>query len=179
MPENAGQHDLTWLMFCAITVCGFGMYGVLLHTGQSNMGDPVNGRYKAFLWVGVAYFLVAIVAPSLILISKGASFSVPVKGALWSLAAGAAGAVGAFGILLAFGAGGLPSVVMSIVFAGAPIVNACIALSVHPPAHRPDWRFFIGIALAAIGGCLVTLYKPPPAKHAPPSPPLVSEELPS
>jgi hypothetical protein len=30
------------------------------------------------------------------------------------------------------------------------------------------WPFFLGIVLAAAGGCLVTLYKPPPAKpHAP------------
>ena len=26
------------------------------------------------------------------------------------------------------------------------------------------WQFYLGIALAAIGGCLVTLYKPPPSK---------------
>jgi hypothetical protein len=70
--------------------------------------------------------------------------------------------------LLAFGAKGTPAVVMSIVFAGAPIVNAIYSLSLHPPAG--GWgtikpQFFLGIVLAAVGGCLVTLYKPnPPAK---------------
>ena len=80
------------------------------------------------------------------------------------------GAVGAFCVLLAFGARGSPPAVMSIVFGGAPIVNAVVALLMHPPAGGWSglrWQFFLGIALAAIGGCLVTLYKPPVAKTPP------------
>ena len=50
-----------------------------------------------------------------------------------SLIAGVVGAIGAFGVLLAFGAGGKPYVVMSIVFAGAPIVNVLYSLYNHPP----------------------------------------------
>ena len=76
------------------------------------------------------------------------------------------GAIGAFGVLLAFGAKGSPAVVMSIIFAGAPVVNAVVALSLHPPAggwSSLRWQFVAGIALAAIGGCMVTLYKPGPA----------------
>jgi drug/metabolite transporter (DMT)-like permease len=85
---------------------------------------------------------------------------------VWSLLAGIVGAAGAFGVLLAFGSRGTPSVVMSIVFAGAPLVNAVVALSVHPPAGGLGsirWPFFAGILLAALGGCLITLYKPNPA----------------
>jgi drug/metabolite transporter (DMT)-like permease len=116
------------------------------------------------------------------LLSKGASFSAPPKGAMWSLLAGTAGAVGAFGILLAFGAKGTPAVVMSIVFAGAPIVNAIVSMIVHPPAGgfgAIRWQFFLGILLAAAGGALVTLYKPPPAKkHTAAPPPIVAEAEP-
>jgi hypothetical protein len=66
-------------------------------------------------------------------------------------------------VLLAFGAKGTPAVVMSIVFAGAPVVNALVAILQHPPSGgfgsiKP--QFFLGIILAALGGCLVTLYKP-------------------
>jgi hypothetical protein len=51
--------------------------------------------------------------------------------------------------------------VMSIVFAGAPVVNAIIAMALHPPtAGQIRWQFFAGIILAAAGGFLVTLYKP-------------------
>jgi hypothetical protein len=83
----------------------------------------------------------------------------------WSLVAGIVGAIGAFGVLLAFGAKGTPAVVMSIVFAGAPVVNALYSLMLHPPAG--GWssikpQFYLGILLAALGGCLVTFYKPNP-----------------
>lgn len=152
-------------MFALMTVFFWGTYGVLLHTGQVAMGDPVNGRYKAFLFVGIAYFITAVLAPLAILIMNGASFSYPVSGMFWSLIAGIAGAAGAFCVLLAFGAKGSPSVVMSIIFAGAPIVNAIIALSIHPPAGgwvSLRWQFVAGILLAALGGYLVTMYKPAP-----------------
>jgi hypothetical protein len=161
---------MTWLMFSLLTVVTWGVYGVFLHTGQTAMGDPVNGRYKAFLFVGLAYFLTAVLAPLAVLLAKGASWTYPAKGMAWSLIAGIVGAIGAFGVLLAFGAKGTPAVVMSIVFAGAPVVNAVYSLWLHPPAGglgaiKP--QFFLGILLAALGGCLVTFYKPnPPAKPA-------------
>ena len=86
-----------------------------------------------------------------------------------SLFAGTLGAIGAFGILLAFGAKGTPTVVMAIVFAAAPIVNAIAATLMHPPKGgfgAIAWQFYAGILLAAAGGCLVSLYKPAPAPKA-------------
>jgi hypothetical protein len=154
---------MTWLAFASMTVVCWGLYGVFLHTGQVAMGDPVHGRYKAFLFVGIAYLLTAVIAPSVLLLADGASWSLPGKGMMWSLLAGAVGALGAFGVLLAFGAKGTPSVVMSIVFAGAPVVNAIVAVALHPPAggwSSLRWQFAAGILLAALGGFLVTKYKP-------------------
>lgn len=165
MTSGQSSPGMAWLLFALLTVVTWGIYGVLLHTGQTSMGDPVNGRWKAFLLVGVAYFLTAVLAPLVMLLMKGASWQMPVKGVAWSLAAGLAGAVGAFSVLLAFGAKGTPPVVMSIVFAGAPIVNAAVAIALHPPAGGLSalrWPFVLGIALAAVGGCLVSLYRPPP-----------------
>ena len=86
------------------------------------------------------------------------------------LAGGVVGAIGAFGVLLAFGAKGHPAAVMSIIFAGAPIVNAFVAMTIHPPAGgwaKLDWRFLLGILLAATGGLLVSLYKPAPSGAGP------------
>ena len=60
---------------------------------------------------------------------------------------------------------------MSIVFAGAPVVNALFTLWQHPPpggVSSIKLPFFLGIVLAALGGFLVTYYKPPAA--APPKP---------
>lgn len=169
-PTESAQPGMTWLAFALMTVVSWGIYGILLHTGQMSMGDPVNGRYKAFLFVGVAYLVTAVIGPLIVLAINGASWSFPVKGMSWSLLAGFVGAVGAFCVLLAFGAKGSPSVVMSIVFAGAPIVNAVVALSIHPPPggfSNLRWQFVAGILLAAVGGCLVTLYKPGPAPPKP------------
>lgn len=162
---------MAWLYFSLLTVGCWGLYGILLHKGQITMGDPENGRYKAFLFVGIAYFLTAVLAPLALLMYKGTAFSgYTGAGMWWSLIAGIAGAVGAFGVLLAFGAKGTPPVVMSIIFAGAPVVNAIVAIVLHPPAGgwgsiRP--QFALGIMLAALGGTLVTLYKPNPGPAKP------------
>jgi len=162
---------MNWLVFALMTVVSWGVYGAFLHTGQMGMKDAVNGRYKAFLFVGIAYFLTAVLAPLAMLVVRGADWNYPKHGMAWSLFAGIVGAVGAFCVLLAFGARGTPPVVMSIVFAGAPIVNAAYSIWQHPPAgglNSIKPQFFLGILLAAVGGCLVTLYKPDtaPAKPA-------------
>ena len=120
MIDNSNQPGTAWLLFSLLTVVSWGVYGIFLHSGQMAMGDPVNGRYKAFLFVGIAYFLTAVLAPLALLLARGASWSYPGRGMGWSLVAGIVGAIGAFGVLLAFGAKGTPAVVMSIVFAGAP-----------------------------------------------------------
>lgn len=156
---------MAWLVWVAMTVACWGVYGIFLHNGQTAMGDPVNGRYKAFLFVGVAYFLTAVLAPLALLMARNADWALPGGGIGWSLVAGLVGAAGAFGVLLAFGAGGSPASVMSLVFAGAPIVNAVVALSLHPPAGGLGairWPFFAGIVLAAFGAYLVMAYKPAP-----------------
>jgi drug/metabolite transporter (DMT)-like permease len=161
----------SWLVFALMTVVSWGVYGIFLHTGQMGMKDAVNGRYKAFLFVGLAYFLTAVLAPLAMLLMRGADWNYPSNGMAWSLVAGIAGAVGAFCVLLAFGSkGGTPPVVMSIVFAGAPVVNALVSIWQHPPeggmgSIKP--QFFLGIILAAVGGCLVTLYKPNPPTAKP------------
>lgn len=168
MPPHESSSNL-WLTFALMTVACWGLYGVFLHTGQVQMADAVNGRYKAFLWVGIAYFLIAVIAPALALLVTGSNWAFTVKGATWSLLAGVVGAIGAFGVLLAFGAKGSPAVVMSIIFAGTPIINAIVAIAWHPPAgglQTIRWPFYLGLVLAALGGTLVTLYKPPPGKPA-------------
>src|SRR5437764_5796566 len=139
MAENSNNSGMAWLVFALLTVVSWGVYGAFLHTGQSNMShtsdaDPSVARYKAFLFVGIAYFLTAVLAPLLLLMLKGAAWSdYSGKGMAWSLIAGIVGAIGAFGVLLAFGAGGKLGVVMSIFFSGAPVVTALYTLSENPP----------------------------------------------
>jgi len=101
----------------------------------------------------------------------GASWSFPPKGIMFALLAGTLGAFGAFFVLSAMGSVGtrpwMIPVVMSVVFAGAPIVNAIVALVIHPP--KQGWgsihpMFWIGILVAAMGAAMVTYYKPGPKK---------------
>ena len=60
---------MSWLAFALLTVACWGVYGIFLHSGQIGLGggpggtDP-NARYKSFLLVGFAYFVVAVVAPA-------------------------------------------------------------------------------------------------------------------
>ena len=154
---------MTWLIFAALTVLCWGVYGVMLHTGQMAMDDPVNGRYKAFLFVGIAYLFAAVFGSLIVLKLNNVEWTFTSRGVMWSTIAGVAGAIGALGVILAFGSKGSPAVVMSIVFAGAPIVNAFVAMAVHPPAGglaALNWPFVLGIVMAAGGGCLVTLFRP-------------------
>src|ERR1700739_133931 len=139
-----------WLAFAMTAVVAWGLYGILLHSGQAAMAGPVNGRYKAFLFVGVAYFFTAILAPLGWLAARGGtSWTFPATGMLWSLLARVAGAgrgprgprsppappaaPGACAVLPPSAPRGTPPVVMSIVFAGAPVVNAVVALLLQPP----------------------------------------------
>ncbi|MSU43411.1 MAG: hypothetical protein EXS22_05140 [Pedosphaera sp.] len=172
---NTSSSNPAWLYWALLTVACWGIYGIFLHTGAQGMADPVNGRIKAFLWVGLAYFLTAVLAPLILLKMKGVSIAFweyPAPGVWWSLIAGILGAIGALGVLLAFGAAPKPTplyvpVIMSIIFAGAPIVNAVIATTKEHNWPHVKAPFILGIALAALGGFLVTKYKPtPPAKPA-------------
>jgi hypothetical protein len=160
----------SWLFFSLATVGTWGLYGIFLHSGQMAMSDATNGRYKAFLFVGIAYLLTAVIAPLVILFRNGATLEFPAKGVALSLVAGILGAAGAFCALAAFGAGGSPSVVMSIIFAGAPIINAVVAMLLNPPTgglSNIRLPFVLGILLAALGGFMVTAYKPTPATKTP------------
>ena len=171
-PNSAPSASSSWLIFALLTVVSWGVYGVLLHTGRSEMpagAELGNASLKAFLWVGVAYFVVAIIGPVIVLKSRGTDWSFTGSGITWSFIAGTAGAIGAFTLVLALGAaaatmkGAAPSAVMPIVFGGAPVVNAIVAMMVHPPAgglKALPLPFILGIFLAAGGGFLVAKFAP-------------------
>ena len=163
---------MNWLIFAYLTVLSWGVYGVLLHIGRSGMpsgAEAGNAGLKAFLWVGIAYFVVAVLGPLIVLKMRGSNFSFAGPGITWSFVAGVAGALGAFTLVLALGAaaatmkGAAPSAVMPIVFGGAPIVNAFVAMMVHPPEggfKAVPLPFIAGIVLAAGGAFLVAKYAP-------------------
>ncbi len=163
---------MQFLYFALITVVCWGTYGVCMHIGSAGMADKEHGRLMAFIWVGLAYFLTAIIAPLIILKVKGGPvdfWAYPTKGWQWSLFAGTLGAIGALGVLLAFGKMPSPAyvpVIMSIIFAGAPIVNAIVSTTKEGNWAYVKAPFILGIALAALGGYLVTKNPPKPPTKA-------------
>ena len=66
---------MNYIYYALLTVVCWGTYGICMHTGSVNMKDAENGRIMAFLWVGLAYFLTAVVAPLIILKLKGGNIA--------------------------------------------------------------------------------------------------------
>ena len=97
---------MNWLIYAFLTVISWGVYGVLLHKGRSNMPmgpETAHAGLKAFLFVCVAYALIGLAALAL-LKWRGSNWSFTGGGIKWSLIAGGAGAIGAFTLVLALGA---------------------------------------------------------------------------
>ncbi len=147
---------MVWMIFVAGAVLAWGSYGVLLHQGQAELGNPL----KALLCVGVSYFLIGIIVPVTTLGASGGLSGFSKKGLMIALAAGALGATGAACIIWAFRSGGLPIYVMPLVFGGAPIVNVALAMAVHPPKSAIHPMLYLGFVLASIGAALVLYFRP-------------------
>jgi uncharacterized membrane protein len=160
-----------WQAFVLGTVLAWGVYVPVLHEGQKELGEgkPSAGSMRAFLCVGLAYVLTAVMIPLVLFalnltggeklsFARGDAFNR--EGVIFALLGGVAGAAGALGIILAIKNGGKPLYIVPLVFAGAPIVSSVFSLLWHPPEEgAPDWKFFAGIVLAALGAGLVLYSK--------------------
>ena len=147
---------MVWLIFVGGAVLAWGAYGVLLHQGQTHLGNPL----KALLCVGVAYFLIGIIVPIASLSAQGGLSGFNRIGLMTALAAGALGATGAACLIWAFRSGGLPVYVMPLVFGGAPIVNVLLAMAVHPPKSAINPMLYVGFVLVSVGAAMVLYFRP-------------------
>jgi len=147
---------MLWIIFAVGAALSWGLYGPVLHQGQVELKSPM----RALLCVGVAYFLVGVIVPVISLWSQGQLGGLNAKGSLLAGAGGALGAVGAVCIIYAFRNGGIPTYVMPLVFAGAPVVNALFSMILHPPKQSPNPLVYVGMLLAAAGAGMVLYFKP-------------------
>jgi hypothetical protein len=145
-----------WVLFVAGAVLSWGAYGVLLHQGQVQLGNPL----KALLCVGVAYFLIGVLIPVAALSAQGTLGSFSQAGLIKATIAGALGAAGAACIIYAFRTGGLPLYVMPLVFGGAPIVNVLVSMAIHPPKSAINPMLYVGFLLASAGAAMVLYFRP-------------------
>jgi hypothetical protein len=151
-----------WHAFVLGAVLSWGVYVPVLHEGQTTLGgDPRSRSLRAFLCVGLAYFITAVVVPIALMLVRQQAFAFTTRGVTFATLGGIAGAAGALCIVLSIGAlpkGDSPIFIAPLVFAGAPIVNVLVSLA-WKTKQVPGPLFFVGMVLAALGAGLVLYSK--------------------
>lgn len=163
------------ILFVAGAALTWGVYVPTVHMATRMLGSNL----RAFLFVGVAYFLVAVLVPALLIFvlkfdptqntnaARGALPNFNTLPVVWGIVAGIWGAVGALCVIFAAKYAGGPLWVAPLVFAGAPIVNTIVTITYFAPAKQlPSPMFFVGLLMAILGAALVMIYKPESPKHA-------------
>jgi hypothetical protein len=145
------------LPFIALAFLAWGNYGPLMHAGQYGMD---GSSLRPFICVGLAYFMIAVIVPIAVLTLRGEVGGWTIPGAFWSLSAGAIGAVGALGIIMAFKFYGRPVYVMPLVFGCAPVVNTFVTMSMSRTFRDANLIFFAGVFIVALGAAGVLYFKP-------------------
>jgi hypothetical protein len=168
-----------WLLFVGLAGLCWGTYVPLVATG----GKELKNSYAAFLCVGIAYFLIAILTPVAVLWARGTMPQFTPTGTTFATLAGVAGAVGALCVILATREFGGPAIyVAPLIFGLAPLINTMVSLIWHPapgsafhfglPEHAPGWKLYVGIVLTGLGAALVLNSKEEAEGHgkSPPKP---------
>jgi hypothetical protein len=155
------------LLYTAMTFLAWGIYGILLNYGQKGMGGAF---LKPFVGVGFAYFVIAVLGAGAMLGGTKEKGHWSFAGTILSLIAGAVGALGAFGVILALAFGGEPVYVMPLIFGGAPVVNTLFTSWLGKTFNKITPLFVIGMILVGVGMVGVLSKKPhSPKPHTDPA----------
>ncbi len=173
-----------WLGYVAIAGLAWGTYvPVVFYGGRELTTDPsqLGGRLTSILCVGIAYFVLAVLIPLFLFLSKQHAWP-PFKatGLAFSALAGVMGAVGAIAVIFASKAAvfaaqeqGMPDgtyrmYIAPLIFGLAPVINTLVSLFWHPKPGNP-WHFGLeklpgpkllgGILLVGLGAFLVLYAK--------------------
>jgi hypothetical protein len=155
-----------WMIFVGLAGLCWGTYIPLVAQG----GKELKSSYAAFLCVGLAYFLIAILVPILILWARGRWPNFTVSGVTLATLAGSAGALGALCVIFAvFEFQGDRKYVGPVIFAVAPVICTIVSLLWHPdeksafnfhlPEVPPHWMLYLGVVLAGVGAFMVMYSK--------------------
>src|ERR1700736_5012658 len=117
------QRSLAWMFFSALAGLPPGVYIPSVSEGGKQLPNP----FVAFLCVGVAYFLIAVLLPILILRLRRGTPAWNARGVTFSTLAGVAGAVGALCVVFATITFRGPKLyVAPVIFAVAPVLNTLV-----------------------------------------------------
>jgi len=157
------------LLATAMTAFFWGIYGIVLHKGTSWMNlkeqtfqGEIGVSLRAFVGVGLAYFLIAVLVPVALLNRKEEKGHWSFSGTIMSLFAGAVGALGALGVTLALAFKAQAIFVMPIVFGGAPVINTLLTSYLNKSFKSIKPLFVIGMLMVALGMIGVFMNKPQP-----------------
>lgn len=124
---------------------------------MSNGGHAI---LRPFVCVGLAYFVIGVLAPIVFLRVWGEEGRFSAIGMIWSLVAGAAGAIGALGLLFAFHFHGRAVYVMPLIFGGAPVVNSFVTIVLTKIKKQVNSIFGAGLVMVILGAVFVLAFKP-------------------
>ena len=150
--------------FAICTALFWGTYGPILQKGHMLMG---SGRLRPFICVGIAYLLIAVIGPIIVMYLTGMEKDGGIgsgwttRGVLWSTAGGAVGALGAFFLILALNYS-TPMLVMPIVFGCAPVVRTFLSMWMQKRLSEISPFFAAGLILTAAGAVTILLTAPKP-----------------
>jgi drug/metabolite transporter (DMT)-like permease len=149
-----------WMWCVLVTVVCWGAYVPMIHHGAKAFHSG-QGSFRAFLFVGLAYFLMAGAILLYLAATRREPLDMTANGVVVSTVAGLLGAIGALGVIFAVNRfGGRPLLVAPLVFAGAPMVNTAMSMIWDKPAKAPGVLFYVGVLLAAVGAGLVLRFRP-------------------
>jgi hypothetical protein len=156
----------------AVTILGWGLYVPMLRWGQLGMREVAEGapaRWRPFMCVGIAYFLIGVIVPIVLLKARGERGEWTARGVVFSLLGGALGALGALGIILAINFGGKPIYVAPLVFGSAPVINSFLTIYLAGKMREIGPVFLAGLVMVMLGAVTVLATAPhgaPPATAA-------------
>lgn len=173
-----------WIMYVLIAGLAWGTYVPLIFYGGAELipagRPPTGGRLMAILCVGIAYFVIAVLFPLGMFLTRQAEWpDLKTTGLVFSSLAGVAGAVGALCVIFASRAAVVAArdaqldpdtfriFIAPLIFGTAPVINTLVSTIWHPrpgqPFHFelviPDWKLLVGIVLVGAGAFLVLLSK--------------------
>jgi hypothetical protein len=176
--------NIPWWGYVILAGLAWGTYVPIIFYGGTELTTrpgTIGGRLASILCVGVAYFVLAVVVPVVLMATRDdAQPDWKPNGLVFSSLAGIAGAVGAICVIFASKAavdaakleGVNPATyriyIAPLIFALAPMINTLMSLVWHPKPGEPwhfeaptiaGWKLPAGIVLVAVGTFLVLLSK--------------------
>lgn len=175
--------NVPWWGYVLLAGLSWGTYVPLIFYGGTELTTrpgTIGGRLASILCVGVAYFLMAVVIPVVLMsVRDDAKPEWKVNGLIFSGLAGVMGALGAICVIFASKAavdqarldGVNPATyriyIAPLIFSLAPFINTMLSLVWHPkpgePFHfgfdLPGWKLPAGILLVAVGTFLILMSK--------------------